>query len=107
MNLLLTTIGDAAVILTALITTLVVIIYAFRSRFEESEPGKLLLQTFICLALILDYTAVRTISRIGTVISASSATLIIRITIFTTIGIIMLRWLIQIIHLQSLERKNR
>jgi len=106
MKLILTLVGDVAVFFAALITTGNVLIYGVRSKFEASEIGRLLQSTFVCLALTLDYVAVRTVARLGSVPDMSSVGLIIRAVIYVAVGTIMCGWLIKIIRIQAAERNN-
>lgn len=103
--LLLTLAGDAALIWAALATTMLVIVYG-RSRFEESQVGRQFMLTKLSLALILDYSAILTVPRLGEALDRSMGTLIVRLLIFTLIGFIMMRWLIIVVRLQVSERKQ-
>lgn len=96
--------GDVALGFSALVTTALVVTYAF-TRFETTQVGRQFMLTKLCLALALDYAAIVTFFLYHGPRVYSSYTPA-RAIIYTIIGIIMLRWLIILVRTQRHARRN-
>jgi len=94
------TLGYAAVVTTGL-----VLVYAFFTRFEQSQVGRQFMLTKMSLALILDYWAV-TVFFIRPPTEYAS-TMPARTIICTIVGTVMLRWLVILLRAQRDVRRKR
>lgn len=97
--------GDAALAFSALVTTLLVVAYAF-TRFEATQVGRQFMLTKLCLAIVLDYAAIVTFFLYHGPRTVSSYTPV-RAFIYGIIGVVMLRWLIILIRAQRKARSGQ
>lgn len=89
----------------ALVTTGLVVVYAFCTTFEQSQVGRQFMLTNMSLAAILDYWAIIAFFVRPPVEYIS--TMPARTIICSVIGVIILRWLIILIHAQRDARRKR
>ena len=97
--------GDTSLGFSALVTTALVVAYAF-TRFESTQVGRQFMLTKLCLALALDYAAIVTFFLYNGPRVYSSYTPA-RAVIYAIIGLVMLRWLIILVRAQRYARQHR
>lgn len=97
-------IANIAVYFTALVTTVLVIVYGVYTQWETTQVGRQFMLTKASLAVVLDLTAV--------IISFSPRSWTwtpftpLRAVVYVGIGIVMLRWLIILFRAQRQARRN-
>ena len=97
--------GNATLILAALVTTALVFTFGVFSRWEKTQLGRQFMLTKLSLAVILDYGAIVILfsDRAQTYTSFTP----IRVFIYGAIALVMLRWLIIVIRTQRDVRRHR
>lgn len=97
--------GNVALITAATITSSLVGIYAFMTRWEKSQVGRQFMLTKLCLAAVLDYGAIVLLfsDHQQSYNSFSPG----RVFIYGVIGMVMLRWLIILLRAQRDVRRKR
>lgn len=88
----------------ALVTTSLVLVYAFMTRFEQSQVGRQFMLTKMSLALILDYWAIIAFFIRPTIHYVT--TMPVRTIICALVGSIMLRWLVILVRAQREVRRR-
>lgn len=97
--------GNIALIAAAIITTALVVVYAYMTRWEKSQVGRQFMLTKVCLACVLDYgSIVLLFSNRAQAYNTFSPG---RVFIYGVIAAVMLRWLIILLRAQRDVRRKR
>lgn len=97
--------GNVALITAATITTSLVVVYAFMTRWEKSQVGQQFMLTKVCLASVLDYGSI--VLLFGNRVQAYNMFSPGRVFMYGAIAAVMLRWLIILLRAQRDVRRKR